>query len=106
MKSFKVVFLGDSGVGAKTSLISRIICDTFDPNCNSTNGASLFSKEVSTTKGNIILNFWDIPGKKNYREIIEFFYKDAHCIILGYDITSMNSFDSIKTIITLKLKNY
>ena len=43
---FKIVFLGDSGVGSKTSLIKIIIEDIFDPNIVSTNGASLFYKTI------------------------------------------------------------
>ena len=104
MKAFKVVFLGDAGVGAKTSLISQIISDSFDPNCVSTNGASYSSKMVTTSLGDIILEIWDTPGQVKYRALTKIFYKDAHCIILGYDITHKYTFDSIKNYYYIKIK--
>ena len=43
LQSFKVVLMGDSGVG-KTSIVNRYIKDTFADNIVSTTGVSFFSK--------------------------------------------------------------
>ena len=43
LQSFKVVLMGDSGVG-KTSIVNRYIKDTFSDNIVSTTGVSFFSK--------------------------------------------------------------
>ena len=43
LQSFKVVLMGDSGVG-KTSIVNRYIKDTFADNIVSTTGVCFFSK--------------------------------------------------------------
>ena len=43
LQSFKVVLMGDSGVG-KTSIVNRYIKDTFADNIISTTGVCFFSK--------------------------------------------------------------
>ena len=43
LQSFKVVLMGDSGVG-KTSTVNRYIKDTFADNIVSTTGVSFFQK--------------------------------------------------------------
>ena len=93
---FKIVFLGDSGVGSKTSLIKIIIEDIFDPNVVSTNGASLFYKTIYSKNGKaFFLNICDTAGQERFRELSKMFYFDANCIVLGYDISRKVSFESI-----------
>ena len=95
-ESFKVVFLGDSGVGSKTSLIKIIIEDIFDPNVVSTNGASLFYKTIYSKNGKaFLLNICDTVGQERLRELSKMFYFNADCIVLGYDISRKVSFESI-----------
>jgi len=87
--SYKVVFVGSSGIGAKTSLIQKILNNTFNNNPNATTGANYATKAVLTKEGiTIMLDIWDTAGQEKYRTLIKFFYKDADCIVLGYDITS------------------
>jgi len=93
---FKIVFLGDSGVGSKTSLVKIIIEDIFDPNVVSTNGASLFYKTIYSKNGKaFLLNICDTAGQERLRELSKMFYFDADCIVLGYDISRKVSFESI-----------
>ena len=96
INEFKVVFLGESGVGAKTSLIIRIVYNSFDSNVSATNGASYVSKTIQTELGEISLQLWDTAGQEKYRSINAQFIKGAHCIILGYDVTRKESFESIR----------
>ena len=95
--SYKVVFIGSSGVGAKTSLIERIVNNSFSGNSNPTTGASYSTKTVITKEGKEIkLELWDTAGQEKYRSLIKFFYKNADCIVLGYDITRKCTFEDIK----------
>ena len=65
MNEFKVIFLGSSGAGAKTSLIKRIIGEKFNKNESSTNAGSYASKIIKTLYGEIMLTLWDTAGQKN-----------------------------------------
>ena len=96
INDFKVVFLGDSGVGAKTCLINRIVHNTFDLYVSSTNGAYFSWRTIQTELGEISLQLWDTIGQEKYRPFAAPFIKKAHCIILGYDVTRRHSFDSIR----------
>ena len=94
---FQVVFLSESGTGAKTSLITRIMTNKFD-DCSSTVSAQYCEKIIKNDLGNEIkLKMWDTPGQERYRAIHHIFIKDSHCVILGYDITNKRSFTEIES---------
>ena len=74
------------------------MCNTFTGNSNATPGTSLATKGVTTKDGKTInLDLWDTSGQEKYRALTTIFYKDADCIVLGYDITNKSSFEDIKT---------
>ena len=99
MNEFKVIFLGGSGAGSKTSLISKFVSGIFEENLASTTGASYASKVIATPLGNVNLNIWDTAGQEKYRNLTRLFYKECDCFILGYDVTRKHSFDD-------DIKNY
>ena len=92
--SYKVVFVGDSGVG-KTSLIQRINTSKFEGNFDSTIGASAIQKEVETSIGVIKLNIWDTAGKEKYKSLISTYARNACAAILCFDLSSNESFLSL-----------
>lgn len=96
-KKVKIVLLGEARVG-KTSIITRIIKDTFDYNCLSSSGASFSQKlmlfDDLSTKVNFLI--WDTVGQEKYRSISKLFYRDAAIAILVLDITDLSSFEEIK----------
>jgi len=93
---YKIVFLGESGTGAKTSLIYQFINNKCDPNIKSTLGASYVNIFIQINLGIIKLILLDTSGQNKYRAINKHFIKDSHCIILGYDITNKYSLNEIK----------
>ena len=94
--SYKICFLGDIGVGAKTSLFNRIIDNEFHENIPSTSGANYGDIFIQINLGMIKLCLWDTAGQVRFRSLIRHFIRDSHCIILGYDITCKDSFNNIK----------
>ena len=42
------------------------------------------------------MDVWDTAGQEKYRALTKFFYKDAKVAILVYDITRMDTFNSVK----------
>jgi len=94
---YKVVFIGESGVG-KTSIISRYNFNEFSSQHNKSTMAQFSRKEIFIKDYNRSINFdiWDTAGITNQRNVAKIFYKDASTIILVYDITNKKSFEEIK----------
>jgi small GTP-binding protein len=68
-EEFKVVVLGDKGVG-KTSLVMRYIEGYFSENQQSTVGAFFLTKKV-TVKGKAMkMQLWDTAGQERFRYAI------------------------------------
>ena len=103
----KVVLVGESGVG-KTSIINRYVENYFNPNSESTTGASFASKIVTFDKFQKSIKFeiWDTAGQEKYRALSKIFYKDAAIAILVYDITREESFEELKQYWYQQLKTY
>ena len=95
-KSFKVVLLGEAGVG-KTSIISQFIDESFQEDIQSSTGGTYSSKTfVIGNKQLLDFEIWDTAGQERYRSLTTMYYKDANAAILVYDITLQKSFDEIK----------
>ena len=93
----KVVLLGETTVG-KTSIISRFINDSFDPNCITSLGASFISKTIYVPehKKTVKFDIWDTAGQEKYRALNTLFYKDAVIVVLVYDQTQRKTFEEVK----------
>ena len=96
MNEFKILFLGDSCTGAKTSLIIRMKDNCFSEKNIPTIGIDFKTKMVHTDFGEIKLKLWDVEGQEKFRAIQSTYVKGSDCIILGYDVTNRKSFESIR----------
>ena len=96
IKLFKLLLLGNSAIGAKTSLLHRYIDNSFQSSTIATIGIDSRIKIVQTDFGKIELKLLDAAGQKNYSPLIANYVKGSHCIILGYDVTKRKSFESIR----------
>ena len=96
--ALKVVLIGESGSG-KTSIIQRFSYNLFDPNCASSISSQYISKIIELKDINQTLKFdiWDTAGQEKYRSMAKLFYKDAKIILFVYDITSLKSFNELKS---------
>ena len=94
---YKIIFLGDSGIGSKTSLIKRMNHKVFTPNITNKNSCSFISKSIKIKNGKkIIMNFWDINGHEIFRNLTKKFLENSDCVVLGYDVTNINSFKNVQ----------
>ena len=91
---YKVVFMGDSGVG-KSSIATRIACNTFTPLSDATIGASFFSKIIEKETQMYKFNIWDTAGQEKYSCLVPLYYRNCDAAIIVYDITNRNSFKKI-----------
>ena len=96
IESFKVVLVGETGVG-KTSMITQFIDQTFQEDQQSTTGGTFSTKDV-ICDGSKILRFeiWDTAGQEKYRSLTTMFYKDANAAVMVYDVTRAGSFEELK----------
>ena len=90
----KIVFMGDSGVG-KTNIMSRFNSDTFSSNSKPTIGMDFATKTVQIKNRIVRLQLWDTAGQERYLTFTSAYFKDAHGVILVYDVTNRTSFNNI-----------
>lgn len=88
---FKVVLVGNSGVG-KTTLIQRYYEQNFTPDIRPTVGASYFSCKVKTNSGHeISMNIWDTAGQEKFQSLIPLYLRNAYVCILVFDLSVDNT---------------
>lgn len=95
INQFKVIFLGDAGVG-KSSLIHRYNTSSFLDRPEATLGTAFFCKVIIRGGTVIKLNIWDTSGEEKYRAMTPMYYKDADAAILTYDLTDLKSLDGVE----------
>jgi small GTP-binding protein len=91
---FKVVVIGDSGVG-KTNLIKRFITNTFSDNSKATVGVEFITKSYKIKNQIFKIELWDTAGQERYKSITAVYYKGAKGALVVYDTTSKMSFNNI-----------
>jgi len=93
---FKIVLLGESGVG-KTCIIDSFQKDKFDPNKMTSISATFIRRNIKLENSKeITLNIWDTAGQELFKSLSQIYYKDADAAILVFDITTRISYDALK----------
>ena len=92
---FKIVLVGDSGVG-KTNLLLRYLKNEFNTQTKATVGVEFGNTKVQIDNALIKAQIWDTAGQERYRSITSAYYKGAHGALIVYDITRKDSFDSVE----------
>ena len=94
---YKVLLLGDSTVG-KTCFLMKYTDKTFQDIHMSTIGLDYRLKAMKLKSGKKIkLQISDTAGQDRFRAITKNYYKGSHGIILIYDVTSIQTYENIKT---------
>ena len=93
-EKFKVVVVGDSGVG-KTNLIKRFILNEFSLDSKATVGVEFISKNYNINNKIIKIEIWDTAGQERYKSITSAYYKGAKGAMIVYDVTNQTSFNNI-----------
>ena len=91
---FKIVLIGDSGVG-KTNILSRYINNEFSLATQSTVGVEFGSKIIKKNGKVIKLQIWDTAGQERYKSITSAYYKGSRGAFVVYDITRKSTYDNI-----------
>ena len=101
MRRIKAVLAGPTGVG-KTCIWNRIHSNVFSDSIP-TIGAAQFTFPVDSPNGNFEVSLWDTAGQEKYRSLTGNYFRNAGIGILVYDITSIDSFNSLQDFIDLFL---
>ena len=100
---FKLVLIGDSGVG-KTNILSRYLTNQFSASTQPTVGVEFGSKIIKKGEKLIKLQIWDTAGQERYKSITSAYYKGAKGAFVVYDISRKSTFDNVDKWIN-ELKN-
>ncbi|RQM28791.1 hypothetical protein B5M09_008208 [Aphanomyces astaci] len=92
---FKVVLIGDSGVG-KSNLLSRFTRNEFSLESKSTIGVEFATKSIQAEGKTIKAQIWDTAGQERYRAITSAYYRGAVGALLVYDITKHPTFENVE----------
>ncbi|GJU67303.1 putative RNA-directed DNA polymerase [Tanacetum coccineum] len=92
---FKLLLIGDSGVG-KSCLLLRFADDSYLDSYISTIGVDFKIRTVEQDGKTIKLQIWDTAGQERFRTITSSYYRGAHGIIIVYDVTDQESFNNVK----------
>lgn len=93
---FKLIVIGDGNAG-KTSIIHRYCQDIFNANTRQTIGVEFHTKHIDIDDAYIRLQIWDTAGQERFRGLGSSYYKGACGVLIVYDTTSFESFQSCKT---------
>jgi len=91
---FKIVICGDPACG-KTSTVLRFTDKAFRVTYLPTLGANITEKVIKIDNTTIVLSLWDIAGQAKFQILRRQFYSGAQAIVLIFDLTRKNTFDSI-----------
>ncbi|CAN6816010.1 hypothetical protein HID58_055779 [Brassica napus] len=90
---FKIVLIGDSGVG-KSNILSRFTRNEFCLESKSTIGVEFATRTTQVEGKTIKAQIWDTAGQERYRAITSAYYRGAVGALLVYDITKRQTFDN------------
>jgi small GTP-binding protein len=97
----KVVFLGNSSVG-KTSLFTRFQNHAFVTGQPSTVGGACANVNVTLENDTVVnLIVWDTAGQETYRGIVPMYVNRCAFILIVYDVTNRESFESVASWVKL-----
>ena len=93
--SFKIILVGDQGVG-KSCLAIKASRNYFEDFYSPTVGFEFVSFNVKVEDKVIKLQIWDTCGQEVYRSLISSFFRSASLAIIVYSIDTEDSFNNIE----------
>ncbi len=91
---FKIIICGDPSVG-KTSISLRYTESAFSRTYIPTLGVNVSEKKLIIDNTRIQLIFWDIAGQSKFGTLRKHFYAGSDGVILVFDLTNLDSINSI-----------
>ncbi|CAN8075190.1 unnamed protein product [Agarophyton chilense] len=92
--TFKVVLVGDGGVG-KTTFVKRHITGEFEKRYIATMGVEVHPLKFSTNFGPILMNVWDTAGQEKLGGLRDGYYIQGNAAIIMFDVTSRMTYKNV-----------
>ncbi|KAL2933403.1 Ras-related protein RABC2a [Bienertia sinuspersici] len=102
--SFKVLLIGDSGVGKSSLLVSFISSALED--LAPTIGVDFKIKVLTVGGKRLKLTIWDTAGQERFRTLTSSYYRGAQGIILVYDVTRRETFTNLSDVWAKEVELY
>lgn len=102
--SFKILLVGDSGVGKSSLLLSFI--STHVDDLSPTIGVDFKIKFLTVGEKKLKLTIWDTAGQERFRTLTSSYYRGAQGIILVYDVTRRESFTNLSDVWAKEVELY
>nr|CAA98163.1 RAB1X [Lotus japonicus] len=102
--SFKILLIGDSGVGKSSLLVSFISSSVEDQ--SPTIGVDFKIKMLTVGGKRLKLTLWDTAGQERFRTLTSSYYRGAQGIILVYDVTKRETFTNLSEVWSKELELY
>ena len=91
----KIIIVGNQYVG-KTNIMFRYIKGEFNKQYSTTIGVDFLACNVDLNDKIFRLTIMDTAGQERFRSITRGYYKNVACALIVYDITDVESFQSVK----------
>lgn len=82
------------GIG-KSCLMKRLTSGEFIAAHDVTVGVEFTGYDIKVEDKIIRLQIWDTAGQESFRSVTKIFYRNAHAVVLGFDLSSRGSFDHL-----------
>ncbi|GAM21006.1 hypothetical protein SAMD00019534_041810 [Acytostelium subglobosum LB1] len=92
----KCVMIGPSFAG-KTSLVVRLVKDTFHNEQAATVGAMFLNKFFNFDKYVIKFELWDTAGQEKFHSLAPMYFRGAKIAVVVFDISNIESFNKAKS---------
>ncbi|XP_068473363.1 LOW QUALITY PROTEIN: ras-related protein RABC2a-like [Phaseolus vulgaris] len=102
--SFKILLIGDSGVGKSSLLVSFISSSVED--LSPTIGVDFKIKTLVVGGKRLKLTIWDTAGQERFRTLTSSYYRKAQGIILVYDVTRRETFTNLSEVWSKEVELY
>ena len=94
LMKLKLIVVGNQGTG-KSCILNRFVNETFEENYQATIGLDFQSKNITIHDQDVRLILYDTAGQEKFRSLIPMYIREAQIILLIYDISNRESFDSM-----------
>ena len=94
--SFKLIVVGDSGVG-KSCLTTQAVRNNFEEFYTATIGFEFLTFNMRINNKVLKLQIWDTCGQEVYKSLISNFYRNSSLALILYAINNLDSFKHAET---------